>query len=610
MPFSLDPLESMPDGVRRIAHEQLRQSIRKLTEGTEDRDDDVHSARKSMKRMRGLVRLVRSELGGQGYALENATYRDAARRLAGLRDATVLVACLDDLVLWLGDTLAPQEYAGFRAALARRRSDAYDVADGRDRMIAEVAEALDAADKRVDDWRLRGGGWAAVADGLGRVYRRGRIEADEASWRPTVESLHQWRKRVKYLWYHTQVLAPLWPGPFAAWQLELDRLGDLLGDDHDLAVLADTARAEAATTGPETGLDECQLTALLGQISTRRHALQEEARILGLRIYAERPAALRRRLRGYWRAWREQAIQGVPAAATTVSGPPAAVAPQRIADTRCRTGEGPLWHADEGCLYWVDIPEGRLYRYDPDAGSHAEVFHGEPIGGFTVQADGSLLLFMARGAVAVWRPGQPLRHIVDEIAIERESRFNDVIADPEGRVFCGTMPSAGAGGRLYRLDTDGTLTELFDEIGCSNGMGFTPDVTHLYFIDSPTKQISRFAYDRGSGELSDREVFADTTDDDGVPDGMTVDAEGHVWCARWDGACLIRYRPDGSQERRIEFPAQKVSCPTFGGPAWDELYVTTAGGPDRDTEGDGAGALFRVRPGVRGVPEFRSRICL
>src|SRR4029079_13276105 len=148
------------------------------------------------------------------------------------------------------------------------------------------------------------------------------------------------------------------------------------------------------------------------------------------------------------------------------------VQPELIADYACVTGEGPLWHPAEQRVYWVDIPKGRLFRYHPASGAHEICFEGEVLGGFTIQADQSLLLFMARGAVKIWRDGT-LTTVIDEIPEERESRFNDVIADPAGRVFCGTMPTKDRLGRLYRLDLDGTLRKLLDDIGCSNGMGFT-----------------------------------------------------------------------------------------------------------------------------------------
>ncbi|MBN1922392.1 MAG: SMP-30/gluconolactonase/LRE family protein [Anaerolineae bacterium] len=280
-----------------------------------------------------------------------------------------------------------------------------------------------------------------------------------------------------------------------------------------------------------------------------------------------------------------------------------------IADYACITGEGPLWHPLEQRLYWVDIPTGRMFRYEPATGQHEQCFAGEPIGGFTIQADGALLLFMARGVVALWRDGV-LAPVMPEIPEERESRFNDVIADPEGRVFCGTMPTGKRGGTLYRLDVNGALTRVLEGVQISNGMGFSPDLTQFYYTESLARTIWVFDYDRATGDLSHRRVFArvPNVEGEGVPDGLTVDAEGYIWSARWDGGCLVRYRPNGKEDSRIHFPARKVSCATFAGPDTTDLYVTTAGGDDKVANGPGAGALFRLRPGVQGRPEFCSRL--
>lgn len=227
----------------------------------------------------------------------------------------------------------------------------------------------------------------------------------------------------------------------------------------------------------------------------------------------------------------------------------------------------------------------------------------------TLQADGALLLFMAKGAVAIWRDGK-LEYIIDEIFEERESRFNDVIADPIGRVFCGTLPTKERLGRLYRLDTDGSITPVLEDIAISNGMGFTPDCKQMYHTDSHLRRIYLFDYDQNSGTLTNKRLFVETPADQGVPDGMTVDAEGYVWSARWNGGVLVRFTPQGVEERRIGFPAKKVSCVTFGGEGLTDIYVTTAGGHNKSEEGSGAGALFRLRLGIRGVPEFFSRIGL
>jgi len=283
--------------------------------------------------------------------------------------------------------------------------------------------------------------------------------------------------------------------------------------------------------------------------------------------------------------------------------------PELIADYACVCGEGPLWHADEKRVYWVDIDTGRLFRYDPAAKKHEQCIEGgEALGGFTIQKDGSLLLFMARGAVKVWRDGFK-KTIIEEIPDERTTRFNDIIADPEGRVFCGTMPTPdGRLGRLYRLDPDGTLTKLLDNIACSNGMGFTKDLKKMYYTDSGKGEIYLFDYDRATGTISNQRLFVGIPKDFGCPDGMKVDAEQHVWTAIWGGSCVIRFKPDGTEDRRISFPAKKVSSLAFGGNDYGDIYVTTAGGRDKPNEGEGAGALFRINVGIRGVPEFLSRI--
>ncbi len=284
--------------------------------------------------------------------------------------------------------------------------------------------------------------------------------------------------------------------------------------------------------------------------------------------------------------------------------------PEKVVDCDCHTGENPLWHPGEHCLYWTDIPRGSLFRFFPATGRSEQCFGGEPVGGFTLQADGALLLIMARGAGAIWNGGV-LRHIVNEIPGEQKGRFNDVIADPAGRVFCGTMPAAEHSGRLYRLDPDGTLHLLLEGLGIPNGMAFTPDRSRMYFTDSTARRIYLFDYDAATGALSNRRVWLQTPAQDGVPDGMTVDSGGGVWSARWDGSALHHYTPDGIEDQRVTFPARKVSSATFGGDGYQDLYVTTAlGDGARNGEGPGAGALFRLRPAVGGVPEFRSRVGL
>ena len=283
--------------------------------------------------------------------------------------------------------------------------------------------------------------------------------------------------------------------------------------------------------------------------------------------------------------------------------------PELMADYRCETGEGPLWHPMERQVYWSDIPRGRIFRLNPFSRRHEQIYEGRIVGGYTIQSDGSLLLFMDRGSVAVWRDGK-LEYLINEMEGETDNRFNDVAADPAGRVFCGTMPTDTRSATLYRMDTDGSVTTVLEGVGLSNGIGFSPDQKQMYYTDSLARKIYIFDYDIDSGDITNQRVFVETPDDGSIPDGMTVDAEGYVWGARWDGSSLYRYNPDGEQVVQIQFPAKKVSSVIFGGVDLTDMYVTTAGGGNKAEEGPGAGGLFRLNVGIQGKPEFLSRVGL
>ncbi|WP_224337632.1 SMP-30/gluconolactonase/LRE family protein [Haloprofundus halobius] len=293
--------------------------------------------------------------------------------------------------------------------------------------------------------------------------------------------------------------------------------------------------------------------------------------------------------------------------------------PQLVVDLECETGEGPLWHPDEELLYWSDIPRGRLYAYDPRTEEHELVYNDddERIGGFTVQENGALLLFQEFGAVRQFDPSDGrITTIAKQNPDQFSERFNDVIADPEGRVFCGVMPDTNNGvpGQLYRLNRDGSFELVCEECGLPNGMGFSPDLSQMYFTDSggdkPSSSgyIYRYKYDRATGSITDPEVFLEASDFDGKPDGLTVDAEGHIWSAFWNGNSLVRFAPDGTRRETVQFDPKKVSSVTFAGKSYNDIYVTTACIEGREREGRGAGSVFRVDLDVSGREEFRSKI--
>lgn len=280
-----------------------------------------------------------------------------------------------------------------------------------------------------------------------------------------------------------------------------------------------------------------------------------------------------------------------------------------IANYACRVGENPLWNPLDHHVYWVDIPVGTIYRYNPSTAVHEVFYRGDVTGGFTLQEDGSLILFGVGGRISRLYQGT-MTTIIDSLPGEENNRFNDVITDPLGGVLCGTMPErAGSqSGSLYRLGVDGSIRKLRDNIRLSNGMGFSLDHKTFYYADSRAHTVTQFDYDVARGEIANPKLFASLPPEDGDPDGLTIDMEGFLWLAVWDGSRLIRYDPLGSIEREIAFPVKKVSSLTFGGEDTRDIYITTAGGENPADNGELAGALFRVKQEIRGRPEYLSRI--
>lgn len=281
---------------------------------------------------------------------------------------------------------------------------------------------------------------------------------------------------------------------------------------------------------------------------------------------------------------------------------------QPLANYHCVTGENPLWHAEEGRIYWEDIETGRLFRADPQTGANECFFHGDRIGGFTFQADGALLLF-EENRIARLEPGGERRLLIEGIDAAMV-RFNDVIADPEGRVYAGTIGSTDENGGLFRVERDGSVSLVWRGTGCANGMGFSPDGGRFYWTCSTTRRIYVAGYDRASGALTQRSVLHVARETEGTPDGLAVDARGHLWSARWDGHAVYHLDAAGQLIERVALPVAKVSSLTFGGPSLDEAYVTTAGGTGGG-EGGLEGTLFRVRGlETAGQAAHRSKILL
>ncbi|MBI3882143.1 MAG: SMP-30/gluconolactonase/LRE family protein [Verrucomicrobia bacterium] len=279
-------------------------------------------------------------------------------------------------------------------------------------------------------------------------------------------------------------------------------------------------------------------------------------------------------------------------------------APTMLINLHCELGENPLWNPDDGCLYWEDITGGKIHRYELARGKHTQLYSGERVGGFTFQSTGDLLLFRVNdlallkpdGRVAVLRP----------FSDHGMERFNDVIAAPDGCVIAGTIGKTETSGGVFRFDHRGQAKLLWRGTGCSNGMGFSPDQRTFYWTCSTTRRLCAFDYDRLTGTFSHERVLYRATKDEGIPDGLAVDAEGELWSARWDGFALVHHAPDGKVLEKISFPVAKVSSVCFGGAELDQMFLTTAGGSAGSDTLDGA--VFQLATGRRGQREFKSLI--
>ncbi|WP_406127055.1 SMP-30/gluconolactonase/LRE family protein [Streptomyces canus] len=234
-------------------------------------------------------------------------------------------------------------------------------------------------------------------------------------------------------------------------------------------------------------------------------------------------------------------------------------------------GEGPTWDGER--LLWIDILGARLHTYDPVSGHRTVRVLDQHIGAVKPRAGGGLVLNL-RDGVALLDPDDSFRWLHHEPVPGR--RANDAAVAPDGSLWAGTMryDEAPGGGALSRITGDGTHRTVLDDVAVSNGTGWSPDGRLMYYIDSPTRRVDVF--DHESGQLSDRRPFVGIEDGAGFPDGLTVDADGCVWVALWDGGAVRRYTPDGSLDQVITLPTPRVTACAFGGPDLTDLYITTA----------------------------------
>ncbi|MEV5466843.1 SMP-30/gluconolactonase/LRE family protein [Streptomyces griseoincarnatus] len=237
-------------------------------------------------------------------------------------------------------------------------------------------------------------------------------------------------------------------------------------------------------------------------------------------------------------------------------------------------GEGATWDPATGRLLWIDILNSRVHTYDPATGRRTVRRTGQHVGAVKPRAGGGLVLNL-RDGVGLLDPDDTFRWLHREPVAGR--RGNDAAVAPDGGLLAGTMryDEAPGGGTLSRVTGDGTATVLLDDVTVSNGTGWSPDGRLMYYIDTPTRRVDVFDFS-GDGTIAGRRPLAEIEEGAGFPDGLTVDADGCVWVALWDGGAVRRYTPSGELDRVIELPVPRVTCCAFGGPGLTDLYVTTA----------------------------------
>jgi sugar lactone lactonase YvrE len=286
-----------------------------------------------------------------------------------------------------------------------------------------------------------------------------------------------------------------------------------------------------------------------------------------------------------------------------------------LSDQHTLCGEAPLWDAAGKCVYWVDIEKSIIFKYRFADSSTSIVSRDVVACGLAMNDDGRLVAAGMRGLHLVSESGNVTP--VLESSVNGDFCFNDLTAAPNGKLYAGTFHWEDVTmlryGRLYLIDRDGRPRVVDEGIQLSNGLGLSPDNRTLYYADSVARSI--YAYDVAveSGDLRNKRSFAALPVEEGVPDGLTVDADGFVWCATWYGGQVLRFDPDGSIERRVKLPVKQTSSVTFGGTELTDLFVTSGAQywkspyepPGFDSSTPMGGGLYRVRLPIRGKAEFR-----
>ena len=285
---------------------------------------------------------------------------------------------------------------------------------------------------------------------------------------------------------------------------------------------------------------------------------------------------------------------------------------ERVIDCQHELGEGPVWHGDEGALYWVDIKGRSVERYVPDTGHRRSVRFNTAVTALGLRAANGFIVATADG-FALW-DGQSaaLDFIANPERGRQGIRFNDGAVGPGGEYWAGTMyegPEVAdtPDGRLYRLDAQQRVTEMERGLTISNGIGWSPDAHTMYLTDTLRGIIYAYDYDAETGRIENRRVLVQVPEGDGFPDGLTVDSEGCIWSARWGGGKVAKYSPSAEPLEELSLPVPQPTSCAFGGEGLDQLYITSAWVGLHDAqraEYPLSGDTFSVDVEVRGLPAY------
>jgi L-arabinonolactonase len=284
--------------------------------------------------------------------------------------------------------------------------------------------------------------------------------------------------------------------------------------------------------------------------------------------------------------------------------------PKQIVPAQNRLGETPIWVPEENVLYWVDWGGQPTCRFELATGKFTTIPTSLPVTALARRASGGMIAIAFQGLYG-WEPKTNEYKLIfgPPEPDKPDMCYNDAAVDRQGRLLVGTVNMKDPfipDGSLYRLDTDGSLHQLDTGYATANGIGVSPDGRTVYVADQRHRQIIALDYDIVKGTTSNRRLFVRIADDEGMPDGLIVDAEGFIWNGHWDGWKLTRYDPDGKIERVIRFPVQHVISFAFGGKDLSELFVTTSSwdfGNEERKQQPWAGDLFSVHTGVKGLVE-------